>query len=254
MTSIFDSTKKYTFFQMRSAPLVFTLCAFVFFVFVSPLKAQTPNTSETAPAKSKTLKKRKAVVKKAARTKIIKAPIIQTYNRVYALIDVTQDNKPLGQIIIRLFNKRAPKTVANFVALAEGKNNKKRLKKKYIGKRFYDGLFFHRVIKGFMIQGGDPLGTGLGGPGYKFYDEFGPGLSHNKAGIVSMANSGPDTNGSQFFITLAKTPWLDKKHSVFGEITQGMDVIKKIAETTTSAKDRPFKDIIMKKVTIIKEL
>jgi len=142
--------------------------------------------------------------------------------------------------------------VANFTGLAEGT---KEWTDPRAGKRartpYYNGTIFHRVIRGFMIQGGDPLGQGTGGPGYTFADEFHAKLRHSKAGILSMANRGPNTNGGQFFITLAETPWLDNKHSVFGEITDGMDVVKKIGTTTTSKPgDRPVKPITIESVTI----
>jgi peptidyl-prolyl cis-trans isomerase A (cyclophilin A) len=160
-----------------------------------------------------------------------------------------------GSFTVLLFEDEAPATVANFVGLAEGtkewtdpKNGQK------VKRPYYNGLVFHRVIEGFMIQGGDPLGTGTGGPGYKFADEFSPKARHGKAGILSMANSGPNTNGGQFFITLAATPWLDNKHSVFGEVVDGLDVIKKIGSTPTSKPgDRPVKPITVQSVTIQKQ-
>jgi cyclophilin family peptidyl-prolyl cis-trans isomerase len=145
----------------------------------------------------------------------------------------------LGNFTIELFEQQAPKTVANFAKLA--------------GENFYDGVIFHRVIDGFMIQGGDPTGTGRGGPGYTFADEFHAQLKHNSEGILSMANAGPNTNGSQFFITLAPTPHLDGKHTVFGKVSEGMDVVRKIGKTKTSKPgDRPVVDVVMKKVTIEK--
>jgi peptidyl-prolyl cis-trans isomerase A (cyclophilin A) len=152
-----------------------------------------------------------------------------------------------GNFTVRLFDQEAPNTVANFVGLAEGTKEWTDPKSGQKVKRpYYDGLVFHRVIDGFMIQGGDPLGTGTGGPGYKFADEFSPKLRHGKAGMLSMANAGPNTNGGQFFITLAPTPWLDNKHSVFGEVVEGMDVVKKIGGTaTTKPADRPVKPITM---------
>jgi peptidyl-prolyl cis-trans isomerase A (cyclophilin A) len=157
-----------------------------------------------------------------------------------------------GRFTVRLFDEDAPRTVANFVELAEGTKEWTDPRTGQKAKRpLYDGLIFHRVIGGFMIQGGDPLGTGTGGPGYKFGDEFSPKLRHDKAGILSMANSGPNTNGSQFFITLAPTPWLDNKHSVFGEVVEGMEVVKKIAETPTSKPgDRPLKPITVQTIKI----
>src|SRR5262245_49558007 len=142
----------------------------------------------------------------------------------------------IGNFTIELFEQQTPKTVGNFVTLAE--------------KKFYDGVIFHRVIDGFMIQGGDPTGTGRGGPGYQFADEFHPDLKHNSEGILSMANAGPNTNGSQFFITLAPTPHLDQRHSVFGRVSDGMDVVKKIGKTPKKAGDRPLTDVVIKTIRI----
>jgi peptidyl-prolyl cis-trans isomerase A (cyclophilin A) len=160
-----------------------------------------------------------------------------------------------GNFTIRLFDAEVPNTVANFVGLAEGTKEWTDPKSGQKVKRpYYDGLVFHRIIGGFMIQGGDILGTGTGGPGYKFADEFHPKLKHTKAGILSMANAGPNTNGSQFFITLAATPWLDNKHSVFGEVVEGMDVISKIGSVqTTKPADRPVKAVTVQSVKIIRD-
>jgi peptidyl-prolyl cis-trans isomerase A (cyclophilin A) len=156
-----------------------------------------------------------------------------------------------GNFTIRLFDEQAPVTVANFKGLAEGS---KEWTDPRTGKKttspYYNGTIFHRVIDGFMIQGGDPLGRGTGGPGYSFKDEFHSSLKHSKAGILSMANSGPNTNGGQFFVTLAATPWLDNKHSVFGEVVSGMDVVQKIGKTATGSGDRPIKPITIQSVTI----
>ena len=164
----------------------------------------------------------------------------------YAVFDTTE-----GSFTIRLFDKEAPNTVANFVGLAEGT---KEWKDPATGQKqtgaYYDGVTFHRVINGFMIQGGDRLGTGTGGPGYNFADEFHPSLRHNRAGILSMANAGPNTNGSQFFITLGPTPHLDNRHSVFGEVVEGLDVVKKIGGVPTGRQDRPAKPVVMNHVTI----
>jgi peptidyl-prolyl cis-trans isomerase A (cyclophilin A) len=167
------------------------------------------------------------------------------------MIAVFETNQ--GTFKIKLHNDKAPKTVENFVGLAEGtKEWTDPSTGKKVKKPFYDGLKFHRVIDNFMIQGGDPLGNGTGGPGYTFADEFDPSLSHNKPGILSMANAGPGTNGSQFFVTVAETKWLDKKHTVFGEVTEGMDVVTKISKAKKNASDRPVEDIIIKKLTIQK--
>ncbi|HSH76851.1 MAG TPA: peptidylprolyl isomerase [Longimicrobiales bacterium] len=142
----------------------------------------------------------------------------------------------LGTIEAEMYADVAPRTAGNFMELAR--------------KGFYDGVIFHRVIDGFMIQGGDPTGTGRGGPGYKIDDEFGPDLAHAAAGILSMANAGPNTGGSQFFITLAATPWLDGKHAIFGKVVEGLDVVEKIGATPVSPGDRPVDDVVMKKVTV----
>ncbi|NUP90431.1 MAG: peptidylprolyl isomerase [Candidatus Sumerlaeia bacterium] len=141
-----------------------------------------------------------------------------------------------GTIKIQLFDDKVPATVKNFCDLAN--------------KGFYDGLIFHRVIRDFMLQGGCPRGDGTGGPGYKFKDEFHPALRHSKPGILSMANAGPNTNGSQFFITTVPTPWLDNKHAVFGEVIEGMDVVKAIETAPTGPGDRPRETVKMTKVTI----
>ncbi len=159
-----------------------------------------------------------------------------------------------GNFSIQLFDDLAPKTVANFTGLAEGTIEWTHPRTGQKSKDpYYNGTIFHRVIDGFMIQGGDPLGQGTGGPGYKFADEFHPKAKHTKAGILSMANAGPNTNGGQFFITLDATPWLDNKHSVFGEVIKGMDVVKKIGSTPTSKPgDKPLKPITIQSVTIEK--
>jgi len=157
-----------------------------------------------------------------------------------------------GNFTARLFDAETPKTVANFTGLADGSKEWTDPRTgRNVTQPYYNGTVFHRVIDGFMIQGGDPLGQGTGGPGYTFADEFHPKLRHSKAGMLSMANRGPNTNGGQFFITLAETPWLDDKHSVFGEITEGMDVVKKIGGTSTSKPgDRPVKPITIESIAI----
>jgi len=157
----------------------------------------------------------------------------------------------LGVIVVRLYDDKAPKTVENFVGLASGTKEWTDPKTGEKVKRpLYNGTLFHRVIPGFMIQGGDPLGRGTGGPGYKFADEFNPDLRHNKAGILSMANSGPNTNGSQFFITLGPTLHLDNRHSVFGEVAQGQDVVAAIGNAPRGPNDRPLKDVVLQEVVI----
>lgn len=143
-----------------------------------------------------------------------------------------------GIFVAEMFEDKAPLTTKNFIDLTE--------------KGFYDGLIFHRVIDGFMIQGGDPTGTGMGGPGYEIKDEFGEGLKHDDEGILSMANAGPNTGGSQFFITLAPTPWLNGHHAIFGKIVEGMDVVRLIGVVPTDFRDRPREAVIMEKVEVVK--
>jgi peptidyl-prolyl cis-trans isomerase A (cyclophilin A) len=152
----------------------------------------------------------------------------------------------MGDIEVQLFADKCPKTVGNFVGLAEGTIPWTK------SGPLYKDVVFHRVIKNFMIQGGDPEGTGRGGPGYRFEDEFHPSLRHDRPGILSMANAGPGTNGSQFFITTVPTPHLDNRHSVFGAVTGGMDVVRKIETTRTGPGDRPVEPMVLKSVTIIR--
>src|ERR1043165_4474119 len=157
----------------------------------------------------------------------------------------------MGDIVVHLFDDKAPKTVANFVDLATGKKEWTDPKTGQKVKRpFYNGIIFHRVIPGFMIQGGDPLGTGCRGPGYDFEDEFNPDLRHSKAGILSMANKGPNTNGSQFFITVRAVPQLDGKPAVFGEVGKGQEVVNAIVNTPRDANDKPLKDVVIKEIVV----
>lgn len=142
-----------------------------------------------------------------------------------------------GNFRVELFEDKAPVTTKNFITL--------------VNKGFYNGLIFHRVIDGFMIQGGDPNGNGTGGPGYSIQDEFNPDLRHSSEGILSMANAGPNTGGSQFFITLAPTPWLDGKHAVFGKVTEGMEAVRAIGKVKTGPQDKPLEDVVITKISIV---
>lgn len=214
-----------------------------------PVEATTEMKKEV-PADQKAGNEDKAETKvEETKTKVVKSTTKKGFKKMFALFDTT-----MGKFKVKLFFDKAPKTVENFVDLAEGKKDwtdstTKQKKKSH----FYDGLIFHRVIPDFMIQGGDPLGKGIGGPGYQFNDEFYPDLHHDKPGMMSMANAGPNTNGSQFFITTAATPWLDGKHSIFGEVVEGMDVVTKISKTPRDPNDLPKTPVKINKVTIIRQ-
>ena len=165
----------------------------------------------------------------------------------YAVFDTTE-----GRIVCRLFEKDAPKTVTNFIELAEGRREWTHpVSRKKSKDRLYDGTIFHRIVKGFMIQGGDPAGNGMGGPGYEFEDETrGSPHQFDTPGKLAMANAGPNTNGSQFFITVAPTTWLTGKHTIFGEVVEGQDVLSKITAVPRNRQDRPMKDVTLKSLTI----
>jgi cyclophilin family peptidyl-prolyl cis-trans isomerase len=149
---------------------------------------------------------------------------------------IAEFDTKMGKFKIELFSDKAPLTVGNFIKLVD--------------KGFYNGLIFHRVIPNFMIQAGCPHGTGRGGPGYTIRDEFHPALKHNAKGILSMANAGPDTGGSQFFITVAPTPWLDGHHSIFGKVIEGMDVVESISKVNKDRNDKPLKDVVISSINI----
>ncbi|WP_163996355.1 peptidylprolyl isomerase [Pyxidicoccus caerfyrddinensis] len=172
---------------------------------------------------------------------------VEAGQEVYATLNTNQ-----GAIVVRLFSKDAPKTVANFVGLATGEkpwtdpNNGQRV----TGKPLYQGVIFHRVIPGFMIQGGDPTGTGRGDPGYRFEDEFQSGRTFNKPGLLAMANAGPGTNGSQFFITTSTPDYLNNKHTIFGEVVQGYDVVEKISNVQRDSRDRPQTPVVIEKISM----
>ena len=156
-----------------------------------------------------------------------------------------------GTVTVLLFPDHAPKTVRNFVELAEGGREWTDPRTRAVTKdKLYDGTIFHRVIAGFMIQGGDPLGTGTGGPGYKFGDEFHPDLSFSRPYLLAMANAGPGTNGSQFFITTVPTPHLNRRHTIFGEVIEGQDVVDRISHVRTGRNDRPVTDVVLESVTV----
>ena len=170
---------------------------------------------------------------------VIKCDYKEDIERPVAVFDTN-----MGIFEAELYAKECPETVWNFINLAEGRQET------FKEGNFYDKLTFHRIIDGFVIQGGCPIGNGTGGPGYTFKDEFNPSLRHNNEGILSMANAGPGTNGSQFFVTLEATPHLDDRHSVFGKVIRGMDVVKKIGSVETGPNDRPKKPVVINSITI----
>ncbi len=156
-----------------------------------------------------------------------------------------------GTVVVRLFPDHTPKTVQNFVDLAEGAREWTDPRTRQKGTaRLYDGTIFHRVIPDFMVQGGDPLGTGTGGPGYNFADEFHPDLAFDRPYLLAMANAGPGTNGSQFFITTIPTPWLNRKHTIFGEVISGSEIVDAISKLPTGRNDRPRTDVVLESVQI----
>lgn len=203
----------------------------------------TPS-AEGSPAPTTSPAPKKSSKTSAKEKKVAEAP--KTSKQPIAIMKTS-----LGDITLKLFPDVAPKTVENFIGLATGKKEwtDPKTGKKVKGKPLYNGTIFHRVIEDFMIQGGDPIGNGTGGPGYEFGDEFSPSVRFDRAGLLAMANAGPGTNGSQFFITLAPTPHLNDHHTIFGEVTQGMDVVKKIVGVPKS-NDRPLTDVTIKSIQI----
>ncbi len=217
----------------------------------SPSNAPSPPQASPTPSAS---------TPKAGAPPATKRPKTKVGKRMYAVIQVTQGDKDLGKIKIRLFREYAPKTVENFVGLAQGtlgwiaSNTGRPTAGTKIKRRYYDGLLFHRVVPGFVIQGGDPLGTGRGGPGHVVPDEITTQLSHGKAGMVAMANKGPGTNGSQFYITLAPKKDLDGTYTIFGEVVSGMSTVEAIAAVPVdNTEHRPISPVIMKRVDIVDE-
>lgn len=197
------------------------------FIFLSLCFALAGCATQTVPSTS---------AEKTAAPAVTSQPVAPEPRKDDSIVKIKIETS-MGDIYADLYKAEAPKTVENFMTL--------------VRKGFYNGIIFHRVIPDFMIQTGDPTGTGTGGPGYQFDDEFSVKLRHDKPGVLSMANSGPDTNGSQFFITVVATPWLDNRHSVFGQVSQGMDVVDKIANAPRDRQDKPLTKITMNKVVVL---
>lgn len=227
-------------------------CAFILaaFSFRADAKVTASDTTETSQQENKAKETdTKKETKKNKAGKKDEAKASKKGKEMFALFETNR-----GNFKVKLLADKATKTVENFVGLAEGTKEWTDPKTgQQVKKPFYDGLTFHRVIKDFMIQGGCPLGTGTGGPGYRFEDEFPAGApKHDKPGMLSMANAGPNTNGSQFFVTTVATPWLDGRHTVFGEVVEGMDVVHAIENTKTGPMDRPAEAVVINSVKIVK--
>lgn len=228
-------------------------CAFILAAFSFRADAKTATTDDSVKIAQLENKTKEADAKKENKKnkagKKDEAKASKKGKEMFALFETNR-----GNFKVKLLADKAPKTVENFVGLAEGTKEWTDPKTgKQVKKPFYDGLTFHRVIKDFMIQGGCPLGTGTGGPGYRFEDEFPAGApKHDKPGMLSMANAGPNTNGSQFFVTTVATPWLDGRHTVFGEVVEGMDVVHSIENTKTGSMDRPVEAVVINHVKIVK--
>lgn len=189
-----------------------------------------------------------AVTPPVAEETVVKKP---EKKEMLAVMKIRHGDNALGEIVVKLYPAKTPVTVENFVDLAKGdKVFVDSRTRQQVKRPFYNGLTFHRIIKNFMIQGGCPIGNGTGGPGYRFKDEFVSGLSFDRPGILAMANSGPGTNGSQFFITTVPTPWLNGRHTIFGEVIKGMDVVKKMEAVKTGSGDRPVTPVILEEVVI----
>jgi peptidyl-prolyl cis-trans isomerase A (cyclophilin A) len=207
-----------------------------------------PATPPTTIAPGEPAKTPAPTAKPAAAPKNKWADAIKAGKDLYATFKTSE-----GTIVVRLFPKEAPKTVENFVGLATGQKDWTHpgTQERMTGKPLYDGTIFHRCISNFMVQGGDPLGKGIGGPGYKFEDEVNTGKTFDRPGILAMANSGPNTNGSQFFITVAATPWLNNRHTIFGEVVSGQEVANKVAnEIPKGPGDKPVKDVVLQKLEV----
>src|SRR3989344_2247705 len=216
----------------RKLSLLAAIIIILVVVFALQKNSQKPLSQETSP----TVTPSPSSVEKTGGDQKMTFPDMNI-NVAKSYTAVLETNK--GNITITLYTKEAPKTVNNFIFLAQ--------------KNFYDGTIFHRIIKDFMIQGGDQLGNGTGGPGYMFEDELNASLQFNKPGMLAMANRGPNTNGSQFFITTVETPWLDGKHTIFGYVTKGMDVVKAIENVEIGQSDKPVKDVVIKDVEILED-